>query len=208
MNSVDELLELKPTLVIGSVPYKQETIAKLLEHPLNFLAMNPRTLRDIESDIRMLGRVVGRLPQAERFIRKMRQEFSAISKKAGKKKRKTRVYCEAWPNPRISSPCWVSEIVKICGGEMVLPSGQKVTDEQVSEALPEIIVLAWTATGDKAGTRQTFQVTAWKDLPAIRDKRVCVISDELLNTPGPPLVQGAKQLFRLLDPVAPERRDK
>src|SRR6201981_1512479 len=36
MGSLDEILRLKPTLVIGSVPYKQETVGKLLEQPLNF----------------------------------------------------------------------------------------------------------------------------------------------------------------------------
>jgi len=36
MESVDEILRLKPSLVIGSVPYKQETVARLLEQRLNF----------------------------------------------------------------------------------------------------------------------------------------------------------------------------
>jgi len=53
--SVGEILRLKPTLVVGSVPYKQETVGKLLEQPFPFLAMNPRTLADIETDIRLLG---------------------------------------------------------------------------------------------------------------------------------------------------------
>src|SRR3982074_2426060 len=44
MESVEDVVGLRPTLVIGSVPYKQETVAKLLEQRLNFLAMNPRTL--------------------------------------------------------------------------------------------------------------------------------------------------------------------
>jgi ABC-type Fe3+-hydroxamate transport system substrate-binding protein len=41
-------------------------------------------------------------------------------------------------------------------------------------------------------------VAAWKDTPAIRDHRVYVISDELLNTPGPPLVKGALELYKVL----------
>src|SRR5579863_8401887 len=57
IGSVAEIVDLKPDLVIGSVPYKQETVTKLLAEPVNFLAMNPRTLADIESDIRMLGRI-------------------------------------------------------------------------------------------------------------------------------------------------------
>ena len=38
----------------------------------------------------------------------------------------------------------------------------------------------------------------WKDVPAIRDRRVYVIRDELLNTPGPPLVEGARDLWHVL----------
>jgi iron complex transport system substrate-binding protein len=173
-----------------------------LEHLLSFLATNPRTLADIENDIRMLGRIAGRAAQAELLISKMRQEFAAIAKKIRTPKSKLRVYCEAWPNPRISSPPWVAEIVKICGGEMVLPAGQKVSDEQVARAQPDVIVLAWAATGDKANPRKSYEVAAWKNVPAIRNKQVYVVRDELLNTPGPPLVAGAKQLFRILQNAA------
>ena len=145
----------------------------------------------------MLGRIAGRPTQADRLVRTLRQKFAALAKKSRTLKSKLRVYCEAWPNPRISAPPWVAEIVKICGAEMVLPAGQKVSDEQVASAQPEVIVLAWAATGDKANPQKSYQVAAWKDVPAIRNKRVYVVRDELLNTPGPPLVAGAKQLFRI-----------
>jgi iron complex transport system substrate-binding protein len=202
MDSVEEILKLRPSLVIGSVPYKQETLAKLLEHPLSFLATNPRSLADIENDIRMLGRIAGRALQAERLVKTVRQEFATIAKKSRTLKGKLRVYCEAWPNPRISSPPWVAEIVRICGAEMVLPPGQKVSDDQVASARPDVIVLAWAATGYKAKPQKSYQVAAWKDLPAIRDKLVFVVRDELLNTPGPPLLAGAKELSRIFQKVA------
>jgi iron complex transport system substrate-binding protein len=197
MNSVNEIIKLKPTIVIGSVPYKQETLTKLLEHPVNFLAMNPRTLRDIENDIRMLGRIAGKASQAEQLISKMRREFATIKKKSRMARKKLRVYCEAWPNPRISSPPWVAEVIAICGSEMVLPTGQKISDEQVANARPDVIILAWAATGDKAKAHKCYQVAAWRDISAIRNRRVYVVRDELLNTPGPPLIAGAKQLFRI-----------
>jgi iron complex transport system substrate-binding protein len=127
----------------------------------------------------------------------MRSEFASIARKS-KKLTRVRVYCEAWPNPRISSPPWVAELVAIAGGEMVLPAGEKVSDEAVASALPEVIVLAWAATGDQAEPEQAYKVAAWKDVPAIRDRRVFVVRDELLNTPGPPLMAGAWELFRIL----------
>jgi iron complex transport system substrate-binding protein len=198
MASVEEITQLKPTLVIGSVPYKQETVGKLLEQPLNFLAMNPRTLADVYSDIRMLGGIVGRAAAAETLVGKMKQEFAAIELRSKKQKRGLRVYCEAWPNPRISSPPWVTELVGICGGEMVVAAGEKVSDVQVAAAKPEVIVLAWAATGETADGAKAYEVEEWKEIPAIRDKRVYVVRDDWLNTPGPPLVRGAQALRKII----------
>jgi iron complex transport system substrate-binding protein len=135
----------------------------------------------------------------------MRAEFDAIHKLArravaARSKRRLRVYCEAWPHPRISSPPWVAELVQIAGGEMVVPSGKRVTDQQVADAQPDTIVLAWAATGAKSDPQQALDVEAWKDVPAIRERRVFAVRDELLNTPGPPLVAGARELLGLLHP--------
>ncbi len=198
LESVADVVKLRPTLVIGSVPYKQETVGKLLEQPVNFLAMNPRSIEDVYADIRLLGGIARRATQAETLIRKMRSEFAVIGRAAKKLKRRVRVYCEAWPNPRISSPPWVAELVKICGGEMIVPAGGKVTDAQMAEARPEVIVLAWAATGGKSDPEQAYRVEAWKDVPAIRERRVFVVPDELLNTPGPPLMRGVLELWKVL----------
>jgi iron complex transport system substrate-binding protein len=202
MGDVAEIMKLRPTLVIGSVPYKQETVARILAEPVNFLAMNPRSLADVENDVAFLAGIVGRSEAGERLIETMRTGFAAIARKANalrtRGRRPVRVYCEAWPNPRISSPPWVAELVQTAGGEMVVPAGQKVTDRQVADGAPELIVLAWAATGKRARPGGAFKVDAWKDLPAIRERRVVVVSDELLNTPGPPLVNGVKELFRAM----------
>ena len=201
MGDVAEIMKLRPTLVIGSVPYKQETVAKILAEPVNFLAMNPRSLADVESDVRLLSGIVGKSAAGERLVREMRAGFADVARKAksrGRGKRRTRVFCEAWPNPRISSPPWVAELVRIAGGEMVVPAGERVTDDQVAAGAPDVIVLAWAATGTRAKVSQAYKVGAWKDVPAIRQRRVIVIADELLNTPGPPLVAGAKALLRAI----------
>src|SRR5580698_6427544 len=48
---INELTKLKPTTVIGSVPFAPETVSKLLAEPFTFIALNPRTLSDIENDV-------------------------------------------------------------------------------------------------------------------------------------------------------------
>jgi ABC-type Fe3+-hydroxamate transport system substrate-binding protein len=57
-------------------------------------------------------------------------------------------------------------------------------------------VLAWAATGEKADPQKAYAVSAWKNVPAIQNSRIYVVKDELLNTPGPPLVAGARALYQ------------
>ena len=81
---------------------------------------------------------------------------------------------------------------------MVVPAGEKVSDKQVAEAQPDVMVLAWAATKDRAKPKKAYAVAAWRNVPAIRDRHAFVVRDELLNTPGPPLIQGARRLFEIL----------
>lgn len=197
---------LRPTLVIGSVPYRVEMVEKLLALPAPFLATNPRSLADVFADIRLLGRIVGRERAAERVAAELRGRLDDVARRARRAQSRPRVYCEAWPHPRISSPPWVAELVAIAGGKMVLPAGKRISDEAVARAKPEVIVLAWAATGERAKAGPTLAHRAWRNVPAIRNRQVYVVRDEILNTPGPPLVEGAKALLRILHPELAERK--
>ncbi len=194
------LMDLRPTMIIGSVPFKTEAVEKILSLPVPFLALNPRTLADIEADIRLLGSLSGKNERGAKLIGEMRGKFRAIAAMAKKAKSKPVVYCEAWPHPRISSPPWVAELVEICGGKMVVRAGERVSDEEVARANPEVMVLAWAATGGKSKPEQAYGNPAWKDVSAVRERKVFVIRDELLNTPGPPLAEGAEELLRVIHP--------
>jgi iron complex transport system substrate-binding protein len=198
--NIDEIMRLKPTMLIGSVPFAPDTVAKLLAQPVTFVAINPRSLADIERDIRVLGRMANRAAPAENMIRKMKKTFEAVAKAARSASagKRPRVYCEAWPKPRISSPPWVAELVEIAGGKMVVTPGRRVTDEEVAAAKPDVIVLAWAAIGNKAKAASALRNSTWQNVPAVKNRRVFVIRDELLNTPGPPLMKGAAELLRIL----------
>jgi len=204
---IREVMRLKPTILIGSVPFAPETVVSILKEPVSFLAINPRSLADVEMDIRTLARVVNRVTAGEMLIRQMQFSFKSIARQAKQFRARPRphVYSEAWPHPHISSPPWVAELVTIAGGKAVIPAGTRVADEDVAQARPDVIVLAWTATGARSKASSALRNPAWQDVPAVRARRVVVIRDELLNTPGPPLVEGARQLFHAIHPEAGPR---
>lgn len=205
---LDQVMRLKPTLLIGSMPFAEKTVAGILEQPVQFLALNPRFLADIDEDIRTLARIVGRARRGADLIRKIRRGFAIIrcQAQASATHPRLRIYCEAWPNPRISSPPWVSELVEFAGGRPVVSAGKRVTDDDVARAKPDLIVLAWAATGDRAKPEQVLRNPQWKNTPAVQNGRVVVIPDELLNTPGPSLVKGALALFHAIHPEVTHQR--
>jgi iron complex transport system substrate-binding protein len=201
VESIEAIAKLKPSLIVGSVPFHPDAVARILTIPAQFLALNPRSLADIETDIETLARISSRVVEGQRLIRRMRSEFAAIAKNGEKFGRRVRVYSEAWPKPRISSPQWVSELIRLCGGEMVVKPGARVTDEEVAAGKPEVILLAWAATGRRASVRTALGNKMWREIPAIRNKHVFVVQDELLNTPGPPLMRGAREVFDILKSI-------
>jgi len=197
---IREVVALRPSLIIGSVPFRAEVVAELLKLPAAFVALNPRSLSSIFGDVQRLGGLTDRAAAAEKFVALMKKQFAEVGRVAARAKSRPRVYCEAWPNPGISSPPWVAELVKLAGGRMVVPAGERVSDAQVAKAAPDVIILAWTATGERADPRRALENPRWRNVPAIRNRRVIAIRDELLNTPGPPLVDGARALVRAIHP--------
>jgi len=196
LRSIEKAARLRPSLIVGSVPFHPQTVGRLLQLPAQFLALNPRSLRDIESDIATLARLTGRERSGAALIARMRRGFAAVARR--RTASRVRVYAEAWPNPRISSPPWVSELIEIAGGVPAVAAGARVSDERVAAARPEVILLAWTATGTRARPAKTLAHPLWQSVPAVRRLQVFVVSDELLNTPGPPLVAGARAISRIL----------
>ncbi|MCI0403122.1 MAG: helical backbone metal receptor [Acidobacteria bacterium] len=199
----DKVAALQPTLVIGSVPYTPEVVRGLLRRGLTFLAMNPRTLADVFSDIEHLGRLLGREKQAAKVTRDMRARMDRVAAKVPNGRR-PRVYCESWPKPRLVSPAWVDDLVTLAGGRFVppakSPSERAVTDQAVRRARPDVVVLGWAACGLRVDARKVLQRPGWDKIPAVQSHRVFVISDEALNTPGPPLAEGLELLARIIHP--------
>jgi len=77
-DSIEKIARLRPTLIVGSVPFHPETVARILTIPAQFLALNPRSLADIESDVRTLARITNRSAHGRRVIVRMRREFARI----------------------------------------------------------------------------------------------------------------------------------
>ncbi len=196
-----KVAELKPDLVIGSVPYRGEVDEKFLGSGLRFLAKAPHSLKDIHGDIALLAGITGKFQAGEELILKMRDQIEEASRHASKAQKRPRIYCEVWPNPPRNCEHWAEEMVEAAGGEFVpRPAGRPVTSEEMIAANPEIIVLAWAGTGNRARAETVAKRAGWDKIQAVREKRIHVMRDEWLNTPAPVLLKGLKALTEIIRP--------
>jgi iron complex transport system substrate-binding protein len=196
-----EILAARPDLVIAAVPYQEKAVVEILKAGIRFLGLAPKTLADIYGDIATIAGVVGASDRGQTVIADMQREIETVRRQVNGKKR-LRVFCEEWGKPVILSQRWVAELVEVAGGEFLGNPGTKLPSESVLAMDPEVVVAAWCGAGDRVPLEKIVRDRHWQQMSAVRGGRVYCISDELLNTPAPTLVDGLRALAAAIHPDA------
>ena len=122
---------------------------------------------------------------------------------------KPHVFCEEWGKPLIASQPWVAELIEAAGGNFLGEPGKTTSFEAVAHARPEVLIAAWCGAGDRVPLERFIDQREWQNLPAVRDRRVFCINDELLNTPASNLVDGLHAIaWALIPTVSPATRNQ
>jgi iron complex transport system substrate-binding protein len=196
-----EILELKPDLVIASVPYQEKAIAEIMKCGARFLGLAPKSLADIYADIEVVAAIMDARDEGRAVIEHMQDEMMRI-RSGAKDLPRPRVFCEEWGKPLIASQPWVAELVETAGGESVGKPGTQISPTDVLDLRPDVIIAAWCGAGDRVPLQKIIATRKWHDLPAVQNSRVYCIRDEYLNTPAPTLIRG---LHALAAAIHPER---
>jgi iron complex transport system substrate-binding protein len=195
-----QILAAKPDLVLASVPYQLEAVAEILKAGTRFLGLAPRTLADIYTDIALIAGIMGVPERGEQIISNMQAAIEEVRAQCPTRGQRPRVFCEEWGKPIIASQPWVVELIESAGGEFIGAPGQTMEAEAVAEADPDVLLAAWCGAGDRVPLERIVQQRQWSDLPAVRERRVFCISDELLNTPASSLIGGLHAIAWALHP--------
>jgi iron complex transport system substrate-binding protein len=198
--NAEELLPLRPDLVIASVPYRQQSLEAILKAGVPVLLLAPRTLADIYQDIRLIAAVANAGPTAETLIAEMQAQLASIRALAATSPRRPSVYCEEWGKPLIHSQSWVRELVEAAGGEFLGDPGAITTAEAIAEVDPDVILTAWCGAGDRVPLERIVEQRNWRSLRAVQQQQVFCIRDELLNTPAHTLLHGLAAIAAALHP--------
>lgn len=198
---VDALQALKPDLILTSYYLPPELRA--YDGPGELIHLEPRTVGGIFASIRQIGTLVGKHTAAVKLVDKLERELYTHMTAHTSRRGLPRVYAEEWGHPPMASGNWVPELISAAGGHAILmhpgePS-REVTADELSREDPDMIIMHWCGSGDRARVEDLTSRPGWSDLRAVRTGHVRIIHDSLLNRPGPRIVEGVLHLRRAID---------
>lgn len=211
-SNIEEIVNLKPTLVMGFSDIQKDIASQLIGRGLNVFVTNQRTISEILSYIEMLGRLVGEETKAKAIVQDFRARIEHMKKKAATLPKRPKVYFEEWDHPRLSGITWVSELIEICGGENVfkdksgcLARDREVNDELIREKAPDIIFGCWC--GKPVKIEKISGRKGYEAIPAVKNNFIWELPPAVFLQPGPSLfLDGLDQMFSYIRKAALDAR--
>ncbi len=158
----------------------------------------PDSFITLFDQIELLGEITGRVEQSESLADDMDSRALAVFATVGST-RGPRVFHEL-DDGTASSDTFIGELYLILNAQNIADQSQepypRLTLDTIVEADPEVIIVAHP--GDSP--ESVKERIGWQSISAVRNDRIYIIDPDIVNRPGPRLVEGLETLARLLHP--------
>ena len=201
-----KILDLKPDLIIGFSDIQKDIARDLIEMGQNVFISNQRSLFEIFQYLFWLGSWVGESEKTLQFIEFYQEKIEHAKKSTLSFSKRPKVYIEEWDEPTIIGIKWFTELVEICGGEVLFKEkslttskaiDRTVTHQEIVDANPELILICWCG---KKFDRESFEARGgFKEIEALKNNKLFELDPAIFLQPGPALFKdGIDILLRIL----------
>lgn len=210
--SIESIVALNPDLVLTDGHSQNIIQLDELEPPITYVVIDPRDIDGIFKDIELLGKITGREKEAKKLIEDMQNRMLGVSARVKDAPRVRVFYTFAVTdlnNPWTAGPgSFVDWLITTAGGENIVAQAQgawlQYSIEQAVSSDPEVIIVD-TSHGSAIVSLEELKAQlkghpAWREITAVKRDRICPIDGDLLNRPGPRIVQGLEEMATIIHP--------
>jgi iron complex transport system substrate-binding protein len=205
--NIEVIVAMQPDLVLAPRAFlRADLLAKLEQLKIPTFIVDPESFEDIPSRIQMIGRMVDRSVSADAVAKAMKERIAAIRSKTEALSRVRVLYVlNSQPLITVGPGSFIHHIIGFAGGVNIASKADvpypRLNMEAVLKEDPEIIVFPiGKAEGIPLGDQQLWR--QWTSLSAVKQGQLHQIPADLLNRPGPRIVEGLERLARLIHPEA------
>ena len=195
--NIEVIVSLRPDVVLLSA--SSRALARLEGLGLKVVALEPKTLADVQRVLGQVGRVL-QAPDAPALWARIDEGVNAAARSLPPALRGTTVYFEADGGPYAASESsFIGEMLARLGASNVVPGAlgpfPKLNPEFVVRADPQVIMISdrhAQALQDRPG---------WGRIRALREGRVCLFTaaqGDVLVRPGPRMAEAAQLMAQCL----------
>lgn len=205
--NLEKIISLHPDLIVAVAGiYQNQSLTRFEQFHIPYFTVDPSSIEKIFETILVLGKIMGVEETAAENIRRLRGRLDSVRQKnlSGPRPRLLYVVDEE-PLISVGKGSYLDDLIRAAGGVNITGELEKaypvVSMEYVIQHNPELIVLAMDA--DQILTDQDKQHwSRWSSLSAVRDGKIYKVRRDLLNRPGPRILDGIEELARLIHPAA------
>lgn len=187
----DAILELKPDLVMGYSDLQRDIAAELIKNGINVFIFNHRSINETLGMVLQFCSLIGNEKEGKELVETYISKLNEAVEKSKAFPFRPKVFFEEWNDPLISSIQWVSELVEICGGDLVFPELAKesmakdriIHPDLVIDKNPDIIIGSWC--GKKFKPEKVKARKGWDAINAVKNNHLYEIKSEIILQPGP-----------------------
>jgi iron complex transport system substrate-binding protein len=205
-SKLERILAVEPDLVIGFSNMQADICRDLAAAGIEVHLFNQRDIAGILRMVQILAALVDRHEAGQRLIADLRTRIEAVRKAAQQWTTRPKVYFEEWNDPLISGIGWVSEMIRIAGGDDVfeeLASHSSAKQRIIADPMdvvrraPDIVIGSWC--GRKFQPAAVCNRAGWDGIPAVRNGMVAEIKSADILSPGPAAItEGLTQIAALI----------
>lgn len=203
--NIEAVLGLRPDLIVGNKDFiRPDILAKLEQLKIPVFILSPRTVEEILGHITTVGHLVGRDKEARTVVQGLRERLNEIRSRTAAA-RPVRVFYVINTDPLISvgAGSFIHQMLALAGGENIVgqtPAAYpKVSLEEVLRRDPEVLLFpSGTTEGIPEAEQQRWR--KWTTLSAVAHNRLHQVRAELVNRPGPRVVDGIEALAKAIRP--------
>ncbi len=202
---LERVVALAPDLVVVSRDGTDRAAwEKLTSMGLNVLVTGGTTLDGVLEDVARVGAAIGEPEKAASLVASLKGRIAAAEARGRAHRGRTAVVL-VWPDPPVVAGrgTFVGDVLARAGFTNAVPAAAgdwpRVSLETLAAWNPDLVVRP--ATGENAAAfRAALDGGAFSVVPAVREGRVATLPGDLLERPGPRLVDALEMLAALRSP--------
>ena len=205
--SLEAIAALRPDLVLASETINWANTADAIARlGIPVYTTNPHTVQGMIDSFGRLADLLGASKQGGALVADLNRRLQDVHGRLADVP-PVRALFVVWLEPLITigQNTFIADALRCAGAESIVRSSQnwpQYNFEEVVRLQPDYIVMAGSHSGEDARTLEDLRSRpAWKDLRAVREGHVAIISEEI-DRPAPGLIGVVEQLARQIHPAA------